>query len=241
LKPTLDPCGHQKRYDAARNNLEAVSAIQPADKNAILSFVRELLLNNISKARATKYLFHLTVLARNKKPTFNDCTRQDIEDLVDWLNSQPYTDIFGKHGLEWLRKLDLPPTDRTLLEVNLEQVTSLNHSIDRLTETIAISAITNLTNPVDPMTYLAHKKSGFERNRIFGMSGILDTLRYRSYVALELNVSREDIRALVIGEHGDHMIPLVDYTTVAGIPLRNLLDAKSIQRIAERTRTGGRM
>jgi len=96
-----------------------------------------------------------------------------------------------------------------------------------------------VTNPVDVMTYLAYLKSGFERNRIFGMGGILDTLRYRSYIALELDVSREDIRALVVGEHGDRMIPLVDYTTIAGIPVRRLLDEKAVQRIVERTRTSG--
>jgi malate dehydrogenase len=71
------------------------------------------------------------------------------------------------------------------------------------------------------------------------MGGILDTLRYRSYIALELDVSREDIRALVVGEHGDCMIPLVDYTTIAGIPVRRLLDEKAVQRIVERTRTSG--
>jgi malate dehydrogenase len=96
-----------------------------------------------------------------------------------------------------------------------------------------------VTNPLDAMTYLAYLKSGFERNRIFGMGGILDTLRYRSYIALELGVSREDIRALVVGEHGDRMIPLVDYSTIAGIPLRRLLDEETVQRIVERTRTSG--
>lgn len=66
-----------------------------------------------------------------------------------------------------------------------------------------------VTNPVDIMTYVAYKESGFERNRVFGMGNILDTIRFRSYIATELNVSREDIRALVIGEHGDSMVPLV--------------------------------
>ena len=101
------------------------------------------------------------------------------------------------------------------------------------------SKILMVTNPVDAMTYLAYVKSGFERNRVFGMGGILDTLRYRSYLALELGMSREDIRALVVGEHGDRMIPLVDYTTIAGIPVRRLLDEKTVQRIVERTRTSG--
>jgi len=71
------------------------------------------------------------------------------------------------------------------------------------------------------------------------MSGILDALRYRSYIALELGVSREDIRGLVIGEHGDLMIPLVDYTTVAGIPIRKLLDEEQIKKIMEKTKSSG--
>ena len=123
-----------------------------------------------------------------------------------------------------------------LLERNADIVSSLIGDIVRYAPDCKIMMV---TNPVDVMTYLAYLKSGFERNRIFGMGGILDTLRYRSYIALELNVSREDIRALVVGEHGDHMIPLVDYTTIAGIPVRRLLDEKTVQRIVERTRTSG--
>ena len=123
-----------------------------------------------------------------------------------------------------------------LLERNAGIVSSL---IDEIVRYAPDCKILMVTNPVDIMTYLAYRKSRFERNRIFGMGGILDTLRYRSYIALELNVSREDIRALVIGEHGDHMIPLVNYTSIAGIPVRNLLDEQTVERIVERTRTSG--
>jgi malate dehydrogenase len=123
-----------------------------------------------------------------------------------------------------------------LLERNAGIVSSI---IDDIVRYAPDCKIVMVTNPVDPLTYLAHVKSGFERNRVFGMGGILDTLRYRSYIALELNVSREDIRALVIGEHGDRMIPLVDYTTIAGIPVRKLLDEQTAERIVERTRSSG--
>ena len=123
-----------------------------------------------------------------------------------------------------------------LLERNAGIISNLVGDIVRYAPDCKIMMV---TNPVDVMTYLAYLKSGFEWNRVFGMGGILDTLRYRSYIALELNVSREDIRALVVGEHGDHMIPLVDYTTIGGIPVRRLLDEKTIQRIVERTRTSG--
>jgi len=123
-----------------------------------------------------------------------------------------------------------------LLERNAGIVSKLVGEIVRYASECKLMIV---TNPVDVTTYLAYSKSGFERNRVFGMGGILDTLRYRSYIALELNVSREDIRALVVGEHGDHMIPLVDYTTIAGIPVRRLLDESAIDRIVERTRSSG--
>jgi malate dehydrogenase len=96
-----------------------------------------------------------------------------------------------------------------------------------------------VTNPVDVMTYIAYKESGFERNRVFGMGNILDTLRFRSFIALELGVSREDIRALVIGEHGDSMVPLVNYASVSGIPITALLKKEQIEKIVNLTRTSG--
>jgi malate dehydrogenase len=96
-----------------------------------------------------------------------------------------------------------------------------------------------VTNPVDLMTYVALKESGFSRNRVFGMGNILDTLRFRSYIALELGVSREDIRALVIGEHGDSMVPLVNFASVSGIPIVDLLDVDRVEKIVSLTRSSG--
>lgn len=96
-----------------------------------------------------------------------------------------------------------------------------------------------VTNPVDVMTYVAYKESGFERNRVFGMGNILDTLRFRSYIALELGVSREDIRGLVIGEHGDSMVPLVNFASVSGIPIAALLEKEQIEKIVNLTKTSG--
>jgi len=96
-----------------------------------------------------------------------------------------------------------------------------------------------VTNPVDIMTYIAYKESGFERNRVFGMGNILDTLRFRSYIAMELNVSREDVRAIVIGEHGDSMVPLVNYASVSGIPITRLLKREQIEKIVNSTKTSG--
>jgi malate dehydrogenase len=89
------------------------------------------------------------------------------------------------------------------------------------------------------MTYVAYKESGFERNRVFGMGNILDTLRFRSYIAQELGVSREDIRGLVIGEHGDSMVPLVRHASVSGIPITELLNSQQIEKIVSLTRSSG--
>ena len=96
-----------------------------------------------------------------------------------------------------------------------------------------------VSNPVDVMTYVAYKESGFERSRVFGMGNILDTLRFRSYIALELGVSREDIRGLVIGEHGDSMVPLVNFASVSGIPITALLEKEQIEKIVNLTKNSG--
>ena len=96
-----------------------------------------------------------------------------------------------------------------------------------------------VTNPVDIMTYIARRESGLPSNRVFGMGNILDTLRFRSYIAQELNVSRQDVNALVIGEHGDSMVPLVEYASVTGIPITTLLTKEQIDRVVQRTINSG--
>jgi len=123
-----------------------------------------------------------------------------------------------------------------LVTVNSKIVKSVVKEVVRYAPQCKLMVV---TNPVDIMTYIAYKESGFERNRVFGMGNILDTMRFRSYIATELNVSREDIRALVIGEHGDSMVPLVDYATVSGIPIKNLLEKEQIEKIVNLTRTSG--
>lgn len=96
-----------------------------------------------------------------------------------------------------------------------------------------------VTNPVDIMTFIARKESGLHPNRVFGMGNILDTLRFRSYIAQELDVSREDTNALVIGEHGDSMVPLVEYASVSGIPITTLLEKERIDKIVTLTVNSG--
>jgi malate dehydrogenase len=96
-----------------------------------------------------------------------------------------------------------------------------------------------VTNPLDAMCQVALRVSGFPKQRVIGMAGILDSARFRTFVAQELNVSVENVHAFVLGGHGDTMVPLVRYSHVAGIPLSELMDAGTIARIVQRTRDGG--
>lgn len=96
-----------------------------------------------------------------------------------------------------------------------------------------------VSNPLDVMAFVAMKAAGLPRNRIIGMAGILDTARFRSFIAMELNVSVEDVNAFVLGGHGDTMVPLARYTTVAGIPITEMMDAATLERLIKRTRDGG--
>ncbi len=123
-----------------------------------------------------------------------------------------------------------------LLKTNAGIVESVSKEIARVAPD---SIIIMVSNPLDVMSYVALKATGFPRERVIGMAGVLDTARYRSFIALELGVSVEDIQALVLGGHGDTMVPLVSYTTIAGIPITQFLDSDRIEALLERTRKGG--
>ena len=96
-----------------------------------------------------------------------------------------------------------------------------------------------VSNPLDAMVYVAHKVSGFPTQRVMGMAGVLDAARFRAFIAMELNVSVEDVNAFVLGGHGDTMVPLISYTTVSGIPVTQLLAKDKLDAIVTRTRNGG--
>ncbi|MDD2902555.1 MAG: malate dehydrogenase [Syntrophales bacterium] len=96
-----------------------------------------------------------------------------------------------------------------------------------------------VANPLDAMCYVAHKVSGFPRKRVMGMAGILDTARFRCFIAMELKVAVDEIQAMVLGGHGDDMVPVVSATNVSGVPLTSLLSKKRIAALVERTRKGG--
>jgi malate dehydrogenase len=123
-----------------------------------------------------------------------------------------------------------------LVGKNQEIITSV---MDQVTRTSPDAVVIVVTNPLDTMVYLAHRLSGWPRTRVFGQAGQLDAARMAAFIALELDVSVENVQASVMGGHGDEMVPLVRYTTVAGVPIGQLLPPDRVQAVVERTRKGG--
>ena len=179
-----------------------------------------------------------------------------VEDLpqgksLDMLESGPVlgTDalITGSNGYEETANSDLvivtagiarrPGMSRDdLLLTNMKIIGSVTQEVVKHSPNCIMIVV---TNPLDAMVQHAYEVSGFPRNRVFGMAGILDTSRFRTFIAQELNVSVEDVQAYVLGSHGDDMVPLVRYTTVGGIPITELLPQETIDRLVQRTRQGG--
>jgi malate dehydrogenase len=123
-----------------------------------------------------------------------------------------------------------------LVKTNAGIVRSVAKEIARVAPKAIIVVV---SNPLDVMCYVAMRASGFPRERVIGMAGVLDTARYRMFLAEAMDVSVEDIQAMVLGGHGDTMVPLVSYTTVSGIPVSQLIAADKLAAIVDRTRNGG--
>ncbi len=123
-----------------------------------------------------------------------------------------------------------------LLKANIDIVKPITQQVKQQAPE---SKLLVVTNPLDIMTYVAAKVTGFPRNRVFGMAGVLDTARFRTFVAMELGVSVRDVQAMLMGGHGDSMVPLPRYSSVSGIPLTELMTEEQIGRIVKRTREGG--
>ncbi len=123
-----------------------------------------------------------------------------------------------------------------LISTNAKIVVSVTQSIMKYSENPILIVV---SNPLDVMTYAAWKASGLPASQVFGMAGILDTARYRAFLAEALKVSPKDIQAVLMGGHGDTMVPLPRFTTVAGIPVTDLIDRKKLNAIVERTKKGG--
>lgn len=123
-----------------------------------------------------------------------------------------------------------------LVRTNAGIVKSVGQEIKRSSPHAIVVVV---SNPLDVMCWVMKQVTGFPRERVMGMAGVLDSARYRSFLAEALQVSVEDIQAMVLGGHGDTMVPLVSYTTVSGIPVTQLLDRKKLDAIVDRTRNGG--
>jgi malate dehydrogenase len=155
--------------------------------------------------------------------------------------------VVGTNGYEETKDSDLviitsgvprkPGMSREdLLETNKKIIESV---VAQVVKNSPNSILIIVTNPLDTMAYLALKRSGFPKQRVIGMAGILDTARFKAFIAMEMDVSVEDIQALLLGGHGDEMVPLPRYTTISGIPLSQLLPRERIDRLVDRTRKGG--
>jgi malate dehydrogenase len=123
-----------------------------------------------------------------------------------------------------------------LLNTNAGIVKSVSENVAKTSPNAIVIVV---SNPLDVMCYVAKKVTGFPRERVMGMAGVLDTARYRSFLAEALEISVRDIQAMVLGGHGDTMVPLVSYTTVSGIPISQLMDKAKLDAILDRTRNGG--
>lgn len=127
-------------------------------------------------------------------------------------------------------------TREELLEINFKIVKDVSEKTKRYCPN---SVVIVVSNPLDAMTYTAYKVLGFPKNRVMGMAGVLDTARFRTFLAQELQVSPKDIFAFVLGSHGDTMVPILSYTTVNGVPVEKILPKDKLERLVERTRKGG--
>jgi malate dehydrogenase len=123
-----------------------------------------------------------------------------------------------------------------LMNTNAGIVKGVSEQVARTSPNAIVIVV---SNPLDVMCYVAKKATGFPRQRVLGMAGVLDTARYRAFLAEALDVSVRDIQAMVLGGHGDTMVPLISYTSVSGIPITQLLDRAALDKIVDRTRNGG--
>jgi malate dehydrogenase len=154
---------------------------------------------------------------------------QGTDDFSEMEGSELVIVVAGRGRTPGMTRIDL-------MNVNAKVIRSVVKEVARYAPECKLMIV---TNPVDVMTFLARKESGLPPNHIFGMGNILDTLRFRSYIAQELDVSREDTHGLVIGEHGESMVPLVEYASISGIPITTLLPKNRIDKIVDKTRASG--
>jgi len=154
------------------------------------------------------------------------------------MGTNDYVDIKGSDVVVITAGIARKPgmTREDLLKINTKIITDVSQNIKLHAPD---SVVITVTNPLDIMTYVAMKTTGFEPNRVFGMSGVLDSGRFAAFIAIELGCSVRDINAMVLGGHGDTMVPLPRFTTVSGVPITELMPESTIKRLVERTINGG--
>jgi malate dehydrogenase len=151
----------------------------------------------------------------------NDYAATEDSDVVVFTSGAP-----RKPGMS---RDDLLNVNKKIVEENIAQIVRYSPG----------TILLMVNNPLDAMAHLAYKSSGFPKGRVVGQAGILDTARFRTFLALELGVSVRDVQAYVLGGHGDDMVPVLSYTTVGGVPIEKLLPKERVEAIVERTRKGG--
>lgn len=181
-------------------------------------------------------------------PAQSDPTKGKALDMLEAGPVQGFnSNIMGTSNYEDIQDADLvlitagiprkPGMSRDdLVSTNAKIIEQVSENVKKFAPN---SYIIVLSNPVDAMTYVCYKTTGFPKNRVIGQSGVLDTARFNTFVAQELNVSVEDITGFVLGGHGDDMVPLVRFSYAGGIPLDKILPSHRIEAIVERTRKGG--
>ncbi|PWB50365.1 MAG: malate dehydrogenase [Candidatus Methanoperedenaceae archaeon] len=154
------------------------------------------------------------------------------------MGTNDYRDIKGSDVVVITAGIARKPgmTREDLLKINTKIITDVSQNIKLHAPD---SVVITVTNPLDIMTYVVMKTTGFESNRVFGMSGVLDSGRFAAFIALELGCSVRDINAMVLGGHGDTMVPLPRFTTVSGVPITELMPESTINRLVDRTINGG--
>ncbi len=155
-----------------------------------------------------------------------------ITGTTDWAAAQDSSIVVITSGLA--RKPGMSRDD--LLAKNVQIVKDVSEKVAKYCPQAIVIVV---SNPLDAMVYVASKVTGFAKNRVMGMAGALDVARFCHFIATELNVSSEDIRGILMGGHGDDMVPLPRFTTVASVPIPELLPKEAIARLIERTRKGG--
>lgn len=190
-------------------------------------FVNEIVIVDVKQGLAEGKALDLRQSAALKR--FDTIVKGFTADYSATTNSDVVVITSGIARKPGMERSDLVATNAAIVQEVSRQVA--HFSLD--------ATIIVVSNPLDVLCYCALKSSGFPKNRVLGMSGLLDVARYKSFIAEQLNVSTKDIQALILGGHGKTMVPMPRYTTIGGIPIRNLLSEDKVQEAIHRTQLGG--